>query len=276
VEQRDDRDKKGTAGTQPTAGAAVSTESATPLEGTTVSLAEQLTTWAGQQRKALPGRCQPDFDELCGLGCHPAALVLVVGVVLRTERLDGVWKSVFGKPETRRKPIHALEKAAEELEELLMRASVTLALLDYEPEKLEGKTGVELTDLEISNAAAALDRIAKNSEHIPPRALISQLRSYAQMLNVSKTLTGFTKARSARELGRYLLTGYVRRATGKFRDRPVASLIAELGRTNHVEADQRMWRIRHYKRLDSHLATFLDFVVTEGGSYFSNVTVPIK
>jgi hypothetical protein len=66
-----------------------------------------------------------------------------------------------------------------------------------------------------------------------------------------EALSAETQAHSAESLPKYLLSAYVKQATGDFHDREVSALIGSaLGTGIYDETAHRMWRSRNYEQLD--------------------------
>jgi len=100
---------------------------------------------------------------------------------------------------------------------------------------------------------------------LPLSRLVSELRFYGGFLNLAKGLAADTETRSIKEVTKYLLAGYVKRATGQFRDRNVSALLGELvGPADYDEVAQRMWRARNYRRLEKHFSKLTDLLFAMG------------
>ncbi len=95
--------------------------------------------------------------------------------------------------------------------------------------------------------------------------LVSGLRFYVDLVNFDEIFTAETQARSLAEVTKYLLAGYVKRATGRFCDQNVSGLLAEIvGPLDFNEVAQRMWRSRNYQRLDGHFQKAAEFCYLMG------------
>ena len=97
---------------------------------------------------------------------------------------------------------------------------------------------------------------------VPPSRLVSEVRFWATMIKIDLKLADELQVYSLAELTRYLLVGYVRRATGTFCDRNVSGLTgAIVDSPDHNEVAQRMWRYRNYNRLETHLSWIPDLLL---------------
>ena len=192
--------------------------------------------WAQAQRAAfrIPQAAR-DFDELCSHGCQSQALAVLLFLISSAPKLE-VWWSIFaGTPKARRSGSKALEAAASTVEGVL--AGI-----------------IALEDDEVRRKLQELDRIA-------PSVLVSELRIYANLFNFPDILKVEIETRSPTELGRFLLTYYVERATGRPHDRNIATLLTEAQNLEPCdEVAQRMWRDRNYSRLSKHHLKLGDLV----------------
>jgi hypothetical protein len=185
---------------------------------------EILAAWTTkeQQRLASPG-ARDDFDQLCKAGCVPQVLALIIAIIRFSPQLSEFFEVLLGNPDKREKTLRSLERASEAFQDLFGN------LLTRENEDLRTK----LTEM----------------GHIPPSRLVSGIHFYAQILKGAEAFAD-VEVNSLAELTKYLLVGYVERATGTFCDRNVSGLIGEIvGPVDHNEVAQRMWRYRNYQRL---------------------------
>jgi hypothetical protein len=196
-----------------------------------------LTEWADQQTQQLtsPG-AREEFDELCDHGCNPKVLAFTIALVRYSPHLETAWAMLVGPPEGRQKATRDLENAAATLETIFAGA------IAAEDEK--NKT-------EFAN----LGRIS-------PSHMISELRLYSRLINLAGLLALETEAHSLVEVCKYILSAYVERSTGRPHDRNVSGLIAEIAKSSdYNEVAHRMWRNRHYERLDKHFSKLIEFLV---------------
>jgi hypothetical protein len=192
-----------------------------------IDLKKLASTWAEQTKRKLadPG-AQSDFKELCEVGCSPIVLAFLLGIMRFSPELPELWSQVAGPPEQRRKISLAFERTAETVEDAfrdLMKADFKM------PSSLTAK-GI-----------------------VPPTAVAESLRFYSRVLNLDASLASEAEARSGEELAKYMLVSYAKKATGRYRDRNIATIIGEIfGPVDYNEVAQRMWRSRNYVRLDKN------------------------
>jgi hypothetical protein len=192
---------------------------------------------AAEQKNCLisPGG-REDFAELCEDGCFPIALAAIVALIGYAPVLGGFWTEIVGNPDNREKIARNLENAAQSIESLFGQA-ITL-------EKEGKETG--------------FTKIGR----LPFSQIVSELRFYIRFINFAQSFSADTEMRSPIELGKYLLTSYVKRMTGRFHDRSVSTLVGEI--TNSVEYNEvahRMWRMRNYRRIEKHFSWITRFLV---------------
>jgi len=186
-----------------------------------VDLDKVAAEWAARQAQKLasPG-AQTDFAELCTHGCIPQALAAIIALFRLSPNVERIWAEMVGRPDKRQKAIRTLEKTAATLEEVF-------------------REFIAAVDDSVRAALADMGRL-------PLSRLVSELRFYSGFLNLAKGLAADTETRSIKEVTKYLLAGYVKRATGQFRDRNVSALLGELvGPADYDEVAQRMWRARN-------------------------------
>lgn len=196
--------------------------------------------WTQSQRARLaPGSAQADFDELSASGCVPQVLAALLALLRWTPTMESFWQQIYGNPEKRRTVVKSLEKSALALEQLF---GFVIALENEE-------------------VLTKFDKLAR----IPPSRLVTELRFYAQMLDAMNRLPRETNTRSLKEFSKFLLTDYVKTATGRFHDRNVSSLLGEVvGPTDHNEVPQRMWRNRNFARMKKHYSRLCDLLLNIG------------
>lgn len=195
-----------------------------------------LKEWATQQeeRLASPG-ARSDFEELRLNGCVPEILAILVALLRSSPTLQEFWTKVYGSPGDRRRLSKQLEKTAKLVEALF---SFTIGLEDDE-------------------YVSKFEQMGR----ITPLQLVSQMKLYASTLALLNRLPRDTQAKSLAELGKFLLTAYVRLATVRFHDRNVSGLIAEvIGPSDYNEVAHRMWRSRNFGRMSAHLHTLSELL----------------
>jgi hypothetical protein len=104
-----------------------------------------------------------------------------------------------------------------------------------------------------------------NTRRFPMSHLVSELRFYCGFLNMADEVAAEAKVRSISDVTKYILTAYVRRATGHPQDKRVSGLLAEvIGPVTFTEDAHRAWRNRNYKRLEGHFSPLIDYLYTLG------------
>lgn len=193
-----------------------------------VNLPHALKQWAVKQEQQLesPG-ARADFRELCQNGCVLEILAILLVALRWSPGFEDFWSNIYGNPNDRRRVRKNLEKTAKAIESLF---ALPISLEDDEVTSTLSKMG-----------------------HISPKQLASELRFYARVLEFIDKIPRETETRSLADFGKFALTEYSRQATGRFRDRNVSGLIAEvIGPADYNEVAHRMWRSRNFKRIGSH------------------------
>lgn len=193
-----------------------------------VDLAQLIDEWARDLESGIDQHgAKTDFDELCAAGCLSKGLAALVFALRYAPIMEHAWREMVGEPADRGKTAASLEFAAQTLEKLY-------------------------AGFMASETPQLAERFAKMGR-IPVSRLVSELRLHVRIITLSSMLKADTKARSLEQVARYLVTAYVKQMTGRFRDRSVSGLIAELlGSPDYNEVAHRMWRRRNYARLHKH------------------------
>jgi hypothetical protein len=179
------------------------------------------------------------FVALVDNGCTPEVLAGIFAFFEYSPRLERFWNEIVGKPNKRKRVSRALEKAASMIED---------AFRDV-----------------IAAEDESMRAYYVDVGRIPLSRILSELRFYHRFLNLAKGLGTDTETRSLQEFARYVLSGYIKRASGRFHDREVSALLAELvGPPPFDEFAQRMWRRRNYNRLEKHFSKVTDFLCAMG------------
>jgi hypothetical protein len=199
-----------------------------------------LRDWTQNQKAKLASSgAQADFDELSASGCVPQVLVVLLALLRWSPTMESFWQQLYGNRERRRAVTKSLEKTALAFEQLF---TFVIALED---EKVVSKFN-------------ELGRIA-------PSRLVSELRLYARMLDFMNRVPSETDTRSLKEFAKFVLTDYVKDATGRFRDRNVSALMAGVvGPPDYNEVAQRMWRHRNLARMKNHYSRLSDLLLSIG------------
>ncbi|MGH2510550.1 MAG: hypothetical protein ACRDHZ_24510 [Ktedonobacteraceae bacterium] len=203
-----------------------------------MDIARLLTEWAAELQQGLPSPgAREEFAELCEAGCISQGLAALVLLLRYAPSLDQFWTGLVGQPSNRVKATHAIENAAQTLEVLY--------------------AGVLAWGSEVEN------RQFTKIGRVPISRIISELRFHIKFINFATLFSADTETRSPAEVAKYLLTGYVRRMTGRFHDRCVSGLVGEIvgDPEFYNEVAHRMWRTRNYRRLEKHYAWMVKFLV---------------
>ena|ERR1700730_1895452 len=201
-----------------------------------IDVARQYTNWAAELAQGLtsPG-AREEFAELCESGCFPQGLAALVLILRRAPLLEKFWMEIVGNADNRAKATRALDAAVQTFESLY--AGVIALGSDAENE---------------------LIRIGR----IPIPRIVSELRFHIKFVNFAQLLAADTETHSPSELAKYLISGYVQQMTGEFRDRCVSGLVGEIaGSDRYTEDAHRMWRSRHYERLEKHYSWMVKLLV---------------
>jgi hypothetical protein len=192
--------------------------------------------WTSELAQGLtsPG-AREEFAELCEAGCFPQGLAALILILRRAPLLEKFWVEMVGNPTNRAEATRALEDAVQTFESLY--ADVIALGRDAEVE---------------------LSKIGR----IPISRIVSELRFHIKFINFAQLLREDTETHSPEELVKYLISAYVLRMTGDFHDRCVSGLIGEVvGSDGYAEVAHRMWRGRHFKRLERHYSWMVKFLI---------------
>ena len=170
------------------------------------------------------------------------------------------WQSAIGSARRRDQIIRSLTHAADVLEEVNEKF-ITAALNDL---------GVSI-DPAIRKAMSADPSQMGRSNFWPewpssapvphPATTVRALRLYAKSLGFFQVISQETEANSADSFPKYLISAYVRRATGDFHDRQVSALFGSSAkRESYDETAHRMWRRRNYKKLEKSFGLLADLL----------------
>jgi hypothetical protein len=171
--------------------------------------------------------------------CTPEVLAAIFALHRYSHLLERIWNEMVGNPNKRQRVSRAVEKAASMIEDVFRDV--------------------------IAGEDDSMRAHYADVGRIPLSRILSELRFYHGFLNLAKGLRTDTETRSLQEFAKYLLSGYIKRASGRFHDREVSALLAELiGPPLFDEVAQRMWRLRNYKRLEKHFSKVADFLFAMG------------
>jgi len=200
-----------------------------------LNLEEVWAAWAEGQKQSLPSPgARTDFDELCNTGCIPRVLASIIALIRYAPQINDWWRQSFGNVGANLKLMLLLEKTATALESFYAPGSTpeTKKLIDVAP-----------------------------PGQLSPFGLVASIRDQREMLLTLEGLAAKFDVNSFPEIAKYLLVGYVWRATGRFHDRNVSGILgAVVGPVDYNEVAQRMWRNRNYDRLEQHLSVLPDIL----------------
>lgn len=191
-----------------------------------------LTRWAEAQRSLLSTpEALRAFDDLCARGCVAPVLAGILALLRHSNIFEEAWALTVGSKYRREATSRTLARAASVIEDAFS------SLLRPSSEE---------------------ERIAQSMAD-PGRArvsnIVSELHLFSRLFVLAETVARETETRSFLEFAKFLLAGYVKHSTGRFRDRSVSALLAELTvRPEFDEVAQRVWRQRKYARLTKHHA----------------------
>lgn len=205
--------------------------------------------WAGAIRDSFSRwASEKSLDELCRAGCSPIALALAFRLGDLAVSLVGKWKASVGSTRRRNQTIRALKKAADILGNL-MKSFANAIVKDTEG-ILSPKPQEQLRDWIVTGQNAEWP---KNAPAPHPATTIRALRFYASTLQMFESLPKEMQGVSSYTVPKYLISAYVKRATGNFHDAHVSALIGSALGKVYDETTHRVWRSRNYKQLDKHL-----------------------
>jgi hypothetical protein len=200
-----------------------------------LNLEEVWAAWAEGQKQTLPSPgARTDFDELCNTGCIPRVLASIIALIRYAPQINEWWRQTLGNVEANLKLVSALEKTATALESF------------YAPGSTPGTQ--KIIDVALPG-------------QLSPFGLVAAIRDHREMLLTLEGLAAKFDVNSFPEIPKYLLVGYVWRATDRFHDRNVSGILgAVVGPVDYNEVAQRMWRYRNYDRLEQHLSVLPDLL----------------
>jgi hypothetical protein len=225
-----------------------------------IDVAREWNEWAKRKRESLKEFSgESSFDELCTLGCRALPLTVTIALFRPLQSFQTKWQIVTGPQRKREQKTRRLQKAADALEELQSSlADVMVAGLPLSPAIAEW---LRREILSPSNLAS----IWPNDAPAPhPATTIRALRTYASMLRIFESVSEETGIESTDTLSKYLISAYVKRATGSFHDVEVSTLVGAALTIVYDETAHRMWRSRNYERLDKELSWLAELLFGVG------------
>jgi hypothetical protein len=166
-----------------------------------IDIAQFYADLAADEKQRLKSRgARDDFTELCEDGCFDLVLSAIVALFRFSPHLENFWIEMVGSAYRREKTTKTLEKAGATLEGLF---DGLIASEDEDHRTQFRKMG-----------------------RLPLSSLVSELRFYIKLINGADRIAADTGLHSLKEVCKYLLASYVKRAMGSFHDRNVSGLIA--------------------------------------------------
>jgi hypothetical protein len=198
------------------------------------------------------------FDILCGAGCSPVALAICLWAIEACDRWQEAWRATVGSKRHRIQIQRTLEKAAATLQEVqdsFNGAVLAIVKKSFSEELRESGGNIDLRGLTTDSFDLNIEsEWPAGAPAPPPTTVIRALRFYIRMLELFETMSAKTQAHSSESFSKYLISAYVRRATGAFHDSEVSALIGSSLRTRgYDETAHRNWRSRNYRQLDQGL-----------------------
>ncbi len=203
-----------------------------------------------------------NFDALCKSGCNEYSLVFSLQVIEWSHSRASKFERAAGPARRRDRVAGQLDRAASALEEFAK--SLEVAVWD---DFASQPPSVLKTAQELAKQIALREDEAKWPDYLPaphPNTIIRGLRFYSGMVRAQPKFRapGMPYSES---LGKYLLSSYVERITGKFHDAEVSALIdSTLDLNGYDETAHRMWRSRNYTRIHKQCSSLVDFMVDVG------------
>jgi hypothetical protein len=208
---------------------------------------------------------EADFDELCREGCSEVSLALALWAIEASQSIEQRWRKTVPSARRRKQIVRILEKAADVLEEL--QNSFSAAILEGVkkslPEDLRKSVNLESGILNI--VSNMKPKWPQNAPAPHPANTIRALRLYARVLSMFHAISEETQAHSSDSIPKYLISAYVKRATGDFHDAQVSALIGSaLGSGTYDETAHRMWRSRNYEPLEEECSSLVELLMGIG------------
>jgi hypothetical protein len=205
-----------------------------------VNIAAITNEWALHIKKALaPDGADTDFETLCDHGCNPLGLAASVFAAEFYPMAILKLRAGFGMSRQRAGHSRNLRQAAD-----ILKKTVTA-------ERIVGGLWLKLM---------------RRHESLPepPSAMIRDLENYAKMFEFVELFSRGAGIKSNHDLPRFIVTGYVHLATGRWHDKEVSALLQGGGTEIYDETAHRVWRNRNFSRLNRHYCTFLELLFEVG------------
>jgi hypothetical protein len=196
--------------------------------------------WALHIKETLaPDGADTDFDALCDQGCHPLSLAVSVFAAEFYPIAVLAVRSALGISRQRAGYSNKLRQAAEIL----------------------GKTVFSET---LSEGLWMKLKVRHESLPEPPSAMIRDLEFYAKLFEFAELVSRNAGIKSNHDLPRFIVTGYVHLATGRWHDKEVSALLQGDGAEVYDETAHRVWRSRNFSRLNRHYCVLPELLLAIG------------
>jgi hypothetical protein len=217
-----------------------------------IDLRQAIESWVKKKRTSLSKwPSEGCFDRLCEAGCYPVSLAIALWAIEVSRSLGKKSRALINSTRHRNQISHALEKAANMLEEL--HESFGVLVFEDVKELLDKnvRRSIEGNPRSLGTVSTVDFLSLLNVPALNPVTTIRVLRAYVQVLHASQAIRLDLGAHSSESLPKYIISAYVKEATGQFHDAEVSALIASaLGKESYDETAHRMWRSRNYQRLN--------------------------
>jgi hypothetical protein len=196
--------------------------------------------WALHIKKTLaPDGADTDFEALCDQGCHPLSLAAAVFAAEFFPLAVLSFRAAFGISKHRVGYSRKLRQAA-----------------DIVAKTLFSETLGEGLWLKLMRRHGALPE--------PPSAMIRDLEFYAKLFEFAELVSRNAGIKSNQDLPRFIVTGYVYLATGRWHDKEVSALLQGDGAEVYDETAHRVWRNRNFSRLNRYYCVLSELLLGIG------------
>ena len=196
--------------------------------------------WALGIKKALaPDGSDSDFEMLCSQGCHPVSLAASVFAAEFYPIAVLGFRAALGISKQRVGYSRKLRQAADILKETVFSETLGEGLW-----------------MKLRSRHESLPE--------PPSTMIRNLEFYAKLFDFAELISRNAGIKSSHDLPRFIITGYVHLATGRWHDKEVSALLQGDGPEIYDETAHRVWRNRNFVRLNRHYRTFPELLLGIG------------
>jgi hypothetical protein len=216
-----------------------------------------------ERKKSLDRWASIDsFNALSEEGCNEYSLVLCLKLTQSARSHKHKFQRALGSGRERDQAARSFEKAAGALERFI--TSLDAAVWD---DLASAPSAVLKTAHNLAKQINPRDEEAQWPSYLAaphPNTIIRGLRFYSRLFRDLPHLwdPGMPYSES---LGKYLLSAYVKRITGKFHDKEVSALVGNATSTDgYDETAHRMWRSRNYSRIQKQCSSLVDLIVDVG------------